>query len=408
MKKLLLKNKMEIRAAKKKELERVFRLRKKIFSTCSMKLFRNSVIYDPYYNLNNTRLVLDHQNNILSNLQIHPRPIKYGKDILLCGIIGAVCTPEKFQHHKYADYVLDDAINYMWLNKFDFSILFGSVDFYLRFGWEPLIFERMFFKDFIVPHSHNKYLIKDATKKEKNICFNVYKNNKFSNNGVVLRNERYWKNLPKWQEGWIKDNLFIIVYQSNKIIAYLRGKIIKDRLSVFEFCSLKLDSKDIVKDMLLYLIKEKDIKTVDFTFENNKVTNLFGKFSKKNILNTGDMLIRMINVYSFINKIKSTLRSRIKKTDKKIEDFKLFLITPAGEILIKITDNRLSFDKKKKDCEKYITFNHENLVKLLFGKYDTIKSLAIKGYKYLDRDQRRILEILFPKQEYTFWYTDEL
>ena len=118
-----------------KDLQEVFQFQSRVFGL-PVEYFETLIKRDPWFKPENI-LTLSHAGELISQLQIFPKPVRIGVCSVMAGGIGNVATLPKYRRRGYATKLLREAIQLMKERGYGFSILFtGTPHFYRELKWE--------------------------------------------------------------------------------------------------------------------------------------------------------------------------------------------------------------------------------------------------------------------------------
>jgi len=235
----------EFRPARYDELDELVELLGLVFN-CSQEWFRSIITNDPWRSPDNTRIALC-GDRIVANVQVHRRPIHYGRARLVMGGIGHVATHPDHRKQGLSTRLLRDAIGVMERGGYHLSLLYTGINaFYAKLGW----------RDFPVTYysirlplgrklGPGTYEIRHAAIPEGlHAAMPIYHRCADYWVGMLDRTFEYWRANPSWtRDEFITEDPGASAYAicDGRPVAYLRGRIANtppSRCGVDELCWL--------------------------------------------------------------------------------------------------------------------------------------------------------------------------
>lgn len=235
----------EVRAARPDEMDVVADLLALVFKG-GRKWFYNIITQDPWRDPANTLLALV-DDRIVAHVQVHKRPVHYGRSRLIIGGIGHVATHPDFRGRGLSTALLNRAIERMEQGGYHLSLLYTGInEFYARLGWRTIpIDELSGLLPAAPPAGSGGYGIEHARipaeMPEAPRVYNAWAPGWI---GPLDRTEEYWQRNPSWT-----DDEFIAedhgattrAVRDGRTCGYLRGRIANlppSRCAIDELCYL--------------------------------------------------------------------------------------------------------------------------------------------------------------------------
>jgi len=235
----------EFRPARYDELDELVKLLGLVFNGSEV-WFRNIISQDPWRSPDNTRIAL-RGDRIVANVQVHRRPVHYGRARLVVGGIGHVATHPDHRKQGLSTRLLRDAIGVMERDGYHLSLLYTGINaFYAKLGW----------RDFPVAHHSvalplgrklgpRAYEVRHAAIPD-NLpeAMAIYDECAGYWVGALDRTEQYWRANPSWtRDEFITEDPGASAYalRDGVPVAYIRGRIANtppSRCGVDELCWL--------------------------------------------------------------------------------------------------------------------------------------------------------------------------
>lgn len=177
---------------------------------------------DPGYRHERTRLILEGRRPV-GVLQIFERRVRWEDGSKRVGCVANLTVHPTRRRRGYASKLLEDAVNYMRGEGFEYSLLFTRIpEFYERLGWRriPLTLLSGTLKNRF--ETRLKGVVRrmrvDADLKP---LVNLYSRFNRGRWGTVVRTERLWRSELKWL--FDEDLNRFMVYVEGAVKAYVRG-----------------------------------------------------------------------------------------------------------------------------------------------------------------------------------------
>lgn len=247
---------MELRHARGDEIHEVVDLLELVFGG-SRKWFHNIITLDPWRDPRNTRVALI-DGRIVAHVQVHKRPIRYGRSHLVLGGIGHVATHPDFRGQGLSTALLRQAIERMETSGYHLSLLYTGINgFYERLGWCTI---PLSFPIGPVPPSgpapSGQYRVEHiAIPEQLPEAPAIYHAWAAQWVGPLERTSEYWRRNPRWtNDEFIAEDPRAAMRASRdgRVYGYLRGRIDNlppSRCAIDELCYLP-GHEDCVPDLV--------------------------------------------------------------------------------------------------------------------------------------------------------------
>ncbi|NCQ17650.1 MAG: GNAT family N-acetyltransferase [Ignavibacteria bacterium] len=298
-------NNLELRGCKNdSELLEVVNLCDAAFVETPHEYFQRHITKDNTLKYEDTRILIK-DGVIVSSVQVFPRSIYVNKEKISFAGIGNVATHPTFRGKGFAATVLNDALEYSIKSGFDCSMLTTTLNrYYEKFGFNTVIRRKVCFSKL----GNESPLIQVINFHEKieelNSIYATYNENKV---GPIVRNEDYWKSQYLFCDE--DKKLFLALYKSNRIHAYIRAKIADDKVLILEFASLH-NAQESFLVLSQQLAAKVQLHSFEMLLSDDELDNL-GLLKSENFIQDKELMISFLN-----NDLKETVKNLLTQPNK--------------------------------------------------------------------------------------------
>ena len=404
---------MEIRGLRESELDEMFDLQCLVFDPDRRERYRQYILGDPSYRLEQTRvLIVD--GRIISTLRIWNRSIRIGTCPVRMGGIGGVGTHPDHRGKGYAGALMKESITFMKADGFDLSVLFSAIpcSFYRRLGWSSVPLGGFIIKRLRIPSQ--KRIDWDVTAFDEERDFDqvisLYDAYNAEQNGSHIRPRSYWNSAPARLRGILPT---VVVRRGDVLGGYLNFQIEDKRTNILEvaWCRNEPSALTALAGRLVKDCKDKSVEEIHGEIPHeHPLVDLMVEGSGGDLVLSGHdtMMAHIVNPGSLMHKLLPDLQARLDASGKKFQPLS-FRIDFGGQQCV------LSLEAKgqlqaEDEIERDFSFSlpARYFWRGVFGDTSWCRLeplLELHGIS-IAPEVSALLTILFPGQDLIYWGPD--
>lgn len=158
----------------------------------------------------------------VSRLLLWELEMRIGHVPIRCGGIGDVSTDWKWRMKGYARRLMVECLDFMGMNGYVLSVLFGIPDFYSKFGFAPALVEC---ESTIATRDAEKalarYPVRPVQPEDAPAVATMYNTRHANRSGSIVRDPAHWQG-PRFGAGWSKDvgSFVVLDKEQGQVIGY--------------------------------------------------------------------------------------------------------------------------------------------------------------------------------------------
>jgi len=392
---------VEVRAAKLEEYKEIGEMVHHAFQKgngtgLERRIVEVTTTEDPNFHKGDLR-VTEVKGMIVSMMLIIRRPIRIGTAIVKGAVVAPVATHSEQQRKGYCSAVMKDAIDYMKKQNFDLTLLWGEPWLYPKYGYSPAMpYPRLVINpercrkvetESYTLESFDEHCIKEVAA--------IYHNNTATRTCAEIRSQE----LYEWKPRSLGVDFETIVNRIGEIIGYSAFTLQNLKENVAEIGVLNDHACKAVFNRILQLAKERGIKEFFCVVPPDHPFSSFAfwKNGELRITRSGAGMIRVLNLFSLLKKMKEEFERRLAHSELHNLTSALNIVSEEGAAQLEITDGKVTVntDVTPGDCQLNIPLA---LLNPLVTGYKSIRdmlqeeTLSMKGEKIV-----RLIDVLFPK-----------
>lgn len=401
---------MEIRAARKSELEQVVELNCMAFNPNQHERYWQYVKGDSSYRLSQTRVVVVND-RVVSTLRVWERRIRIGASLVTMGGIGGVCTHEKYRGVGYASALMRQTIDYLKIAGCDLGVLFTIIpeEFYHKLGWTsmPLHGFQIKCNSTTLAESQSDCQLRAFNlETDLDAVAAIHDVSNAHQSGTLSRTRAYWDMEPSRIRGILPT---VIAQQNGNITGYLNYNIHEKSVEVLEV-GYRPDTPEVLDTYASHLgqaCKTEQVKEINgiFTSKHPFVEQLISR-CKGEITKFTDstMMLYAVCLSTLLRRLVVQWESEIAATEQSFPSLAVkFPVVNNQQAVLRYDGNAtIQIVNNAPDAEN-LELSEPEFWQLLFGE---IGWNQVKSDVSISDEVSAFLSVLFPKRDVIFWYPD--
>jgi len=267
---------------------------------------------DPWFKPEHV-LIIRKNGQIISQVTIFERPLRFGPAIVKLAGIGDVLTIPECRGKGYSGHLMNVAMEYMKNNRFDLTMLFGIPNYYHKFGYiEAMNFYQLELFNTNLKLDQSKYFVREFTPDDLPAMLQLYQANIRHCHLVVDRTVKYLQSKVIHPA-----HLIILTDSANRLVGYANvWDPISNRFTVIEAIS---ENQEVSWVLLSEILKRKPDTDPSVTIKMSPhipfVRHIRGLGSELRIRyfreGEGKGMLAIIDLCQLMQKLKPLLNARL-------------------------------------------------------------------------------------------------
>lgn len=382
------------------ELEKALDLWGTVFSV-GREFFRKRLDYDTSYELQTT-WIGSIDGDMAASVQIFPYGIRLGDAKLTVGGIGSVASDPRFRGKGLVHAILREQSEWMKASGYDLSLLFTGIHpFYQKVGWHTVP-EPVYELDAsgIGPLPHDSAHIRPFAAADLDNIMALSEAYNAANTNSRIRDNVFWDGLLQWEVDQIGQ--FLVAEQGGQIAAYVMADKPKDgKLGVMEFAYLEAEP---MKELFAWLCAAEDVNTLTVQApDDGIVPELLKALGPVSVQMKDHSMWKILRLTEMFQKLEPTLTKRIASLSS--DEFALL----PEKLLVRCDDQQtiLLLDPQGvKALPVSVPLVYDEELRCTSGELAALLLQGAQGDALTNTIDSAVLRLLFPRQRYAMWRTE--
>jgi predicted N-acetyltransferase YhbS len=392
--------KMRVEAADPKEYAEICTMVAEAFnqSTIERKIIETTTQEDPNFKTGDLR-VAKADGKIVGMMMLIRRPLRIGTTVVNGAIVAPVAVHPDYQKQGYCSAVMRNAVQYMKVQGFEISILWGAPWLYPQYGYSPAMLKT----ELVIKSKPNgsvkssSYEFQPFQEADLEQLTQIYNSNNATRTCAEVRSPTMYE----WRPGGSEAKLEVLTDRSNEVIGYRAlGRDWEGRACAHEIGVLNEEACEIVFHSILEIAARKDFRELTCAIHPYHPFSRFAFWRDGEIRvgrGGGAGVARVLDLVSLLKKMKKELELRLGCSELHDTNCTLKISSDEDVAVLEIEREQVSVITDTIKCDYQIDLPLAFLNPLITG-YKDVKEIMKDPRHKVNGGKRaiRLMEILFP------------